>query len=105
MCVYDFFMVKYFELLASGRRAYSPRNSGDCCRRTNGVRELENTTLGGGPQARRCCAQGLAGRPSGSRSSTRWNRKKAAEMLGVSYKTLLKKIKETGIEPPSAACA
>ena len=23
----------------------------------------------------------------------------------VSYKTLLKKIKETGIEPPSAACA
>jgi two-component system response regulator AtoC len=32
----------------------------------------------------------------------RWNRKKAAEMLGVCYKTLLKKIKETGIEPPSA---
>jgi DNA-binding NtrC family response regulator len=28
-----------------------------------------------------------------------WNRRKAAEMLGVSYKTLLNKIKETGLEP------
>jgi len=30
----------------------------------------------------------------------RWNRRKAAQILGVSYKTLLNKIKETGIEPP-----
>jgi DNA-binding NtrC family response regulator len=29
-----------------------------------------------------------------------WNRRKAAQMLGVSYKTLLNKIKETGIERP-----
>ena len=35
----------------------------------------------------------------------RWNRKKAAERLGVSYKTFLNKLKETGIEPPSAARA
>jgi DNA-binding NtrC family response regulator len=27
-----------------------------------------------------------------------WNRRKAAEILGVSYKTLLNKIKETGLE-------
>ena len=27
----------------------------------------------------------------------RWNRRKAAQMLGVSYKTLLNKIKECGI--------
>jgi DNA-binding NtrC family response regulator len=30
----------------------------------------------------------------------RWNRRKAAQLLGVSYKTLLNKIKETGIERP-----
>jgi two-component system response regulator AtoC len=30
----------------------------------------------------------------------RWNRRKAAQLLGVSYKTLLNKIKETGIEQP-----
>ncbi|OFW15165.1 MAG: hypothetical protein A3H29_02245 [Acidobacteria bacterium RIFCSPLOWO2_02_FULL_67_21] len=30
----------------------------------------------------------------------RWNRRKAAQMLGVSYKTLLNKIKETGLEQP-----
>jgi DNA-binding NtrC family response regulator len=29
-----------------------------------------------------------------------WNRRKAALLLGVSYKTLLNKIKETGIERP-----
>jgi len=29
-----------------------------------------------------------------------WNRRKAAQILGVSYKTLLNKIKETGIERP-----
>ena len=29
-----------------------------------------------------------------------WNRRKAAIILGVSYKTLLNKIKETGIERP-----
>jgi DNA-binding NtrC family response regulator len=28
-----------------------------------------------------------------------WNRRKAAQRLGVSYKTLLNKIKETGIDP------
>jgi DNA-binding NtrC family response regulator len=30
---------------------------------------------------------------------TGWNRKQAAGMLGVSYKTLLAKIKETGLAP------
>jgi two-component system response regulator AtoC len=30
----------------------------------------------------------------------RWNRRQAAQMLGVCYKTLLNKIKEAGIEPP-----
>jgi two-component system response regulator AtoC len=30
----------------------------------------------------------------------RWNRRKAAQLLGVSYKTLLNKIKETGLEQP-----
>ncbi len=30
-----------------------------------------------------------------------WNRRKAAILLGVSYKTLLNKIKHTGLEPPS----
>ena len=29
-----------------------------------------------------------------------WNRRKAAVLLGVSYKTLLNKIKETGLERP-----
>jgi len=29
-----------------------------------------------------------------------WNRRKAAQLLGVSYKTLLNKIKETGLEHP-----
>ena len=29
-----------------------------------------------------------------------WNRRKAAQLLGVSYKTLLNKIKETGLEEP-----
>jgi len=30
---------------------------------------------------------------------TRWNRKQAARLLGVSYKTLLQKIRECGLEP------
>jgi DNA-binding NtrC family response regulator len=30
---------------------------------------------------------------------TQWNRKRAARMLGVSYKTLLQKIRECGLEP------
>jgi DNA-binding NtrC family response regulator len=30
----------------------------------------------------------------------RWNRRKAAQLLGVSYKTLLNKIKQTGLEQP-----
>ena len=30
---------------------------------------------------------------------TSWNRKRAARLLGVSYKTLLQKIRETGLEP------
>ena len=29
---------------------------------------------------------------------TRWNRKQAAKLLNVSYKTLLQKIRETGLE-------
>jgi DNA-binding NtrC family response regulator len=29
---------------------------------------------------------------------TQWNRKQAARMLGVSYKTLLQKIRECGLE-------
>ena len=29
---------------------------------------------------------------------TQWNRKQAAKMLGVSYKTLLQKIRDCGIE-------
>jgi two-component system response regulator AtoC len=32
-----------------------------------------------------------------------WNRRKAAQMLGVSYKTLLNKIKETGLNAPEQA--
>jgi two-component system, NtrC family, response regulator AtoC len=34
-----------------------------------------------------------------------WNRRKAAKMLGVSYKTLLNKIKETGVQPVHAGSA
>jgi DNA-binding NtrC family response regulator len=30
---------------------------------------------------------------------SRWNRKRAAEMLGISYRALLYKIKEAGIPP------
>ena len=30
----------------------------------------------------------------------RWNRRKAAQLLDVSYKTLLNKIKQTGLEQP-----
>jgi DNA-binding NtrC family response regulator len=30
---------------------------------------------------------------------THWNRKQAARLLGVSYKTLLQKIRECGLEP------
>jgi len=33
----------------------------------------------------------------------RWNRTKAAQMLGVSYKTLLSKMKECGISAPAGA--
>jgi len=29
---------------------------------------------------------------------TQWNRKRAARLLGVSYKTLLQKIRECGLE-------
>ena len=32
---------------------------------------------------------------------TRWNRKEAAEMLGISYKALLYKIKENGLDRAS----
>ena len=32
---------------------------------------------------------------------TRWNRKEAAEMLGISYKALLYKIKENGLDKAS----
>jgi DNA-binding NtrC family response regulator len=32
-------------------------------------------------------------------SRTHWNRKQAARLLGVSYKTLLQKIRECGLEP------
>ena len=32
---------------------------------------------------------------------TRWNRKEAAEILGVSYKALLYKIKESGLDKAS----
>jgi DNA-binding NtrC family response regulator len=31
----------------------------------------------------------------------RWNRRKAAQLLGVSYKTLLNKMKECGISAPN----
>jgi DNA-binding NtrC family response regulator len=31
----------------------------------------------------------------------RWNRRKAAQQLGVSYKTLLNKMKECGISAPT----
>jgi len=34
---------------------------------------------------------------------TRWNRKRAAEMLGISYRALLYKIKEAGIPPKKCA--
>jgi two-component system response regulator AtoC len=30
---------------------------------------------------------------------TRWNRKQAAKLLNVSYKTLLQKIRDCGLEP------
>jgi two-component system response regulator AtoC len=32
---------------------------------------------------------------------TRWNRKEAAEILGISYKALLYKIKENGLDKAS----
>jgi two-component system response regulator AtoC len=32
---------------------------------------------------------------------TRWNRKETAEMLGISYKALLYKIKENGLDKAS----
>ena len=32
---------------------------------------------------------------------THWNRKEAAEMLGISYKALLYKIKENGLDKAS----
>jgi two-component system response regulator AtoC len=35
--------------------------------------------------------------------STNWNRKKAAGLLNISYKSLLNKIKECGIEKTSAS--
>jgi len=34
---------------------------------------------------------------------TRWNRKQAAEILGISYKALLYKIKDMGLKQDSAA--
>jgi two-component system response regulator AtoC len=38
-----------------------------------------------------------------SLKQTRWNRKRAAEMLGISYRALLYKIKEAGIPPKKGA--
>jgi two-component system response regulator AtoC len=37
---------------------------------------------------------------AGALKQVRWNRRKAAQLLGVSYKTLLNKIKQTGLEQP-----
>jgi two-component system response regulator AtoC len=37
---------------------------------------------------------------AGTLKQVHWNRRKAAQLLGVSYKTLLNKIKETGLERP-----
>ena len=37
-------------------------------------------------------------------SSTRWNRRQAARTLGVSYKTLLNKMKACGLTAPAAPC-
>ena len=34
---------------------------------------------------------------------TGWNRSKATKILNISYKTLLYKIKDLGIEPPAGA--
>jgi len=34
-------------------------------------------------------------------TKTRWNRKEAAEILGISYKALLYKIKENGLDKAS----
>ena len=55
----------------------------------------------------RCCSTGVPGALTAERAvisdtlkQVHWNRRKAAVLLGVSYKTLLNKIKETGIERP-----
>jgi len=37
-------------------------------------------------------------------SSTRWNRRQAARTLGVSYKTLLNKMKACGLTTPATPC-
>ena len=37
---------------------------------------------------------------AGALTQVHWNRRKAAQLLGVSYKTLLNKIKQTGLEQP-----
>jgi DNA-binding NtrC family response regulator len=37
---------------------------------------------------------------AGALKRVHWNRRKAAQLLGVSYKTLLNKIKQTGLEQP-----
>ena len=89
------------------RRAAGARRAGAA--RSASAARAARRARGRRPASCRCARSAVAprSRPSARRSTAcsttpSWNRKQAARLLGVSYKTLLQKIRECGLEPDPA---
>jgi two-component system response regulator AtoC len=95
----DFFIAKY-----SGRYSRPARLRSPAVRRLfqaydwpGNIRELENMIKHIARDASRVAERVAI---LDTLRQVRWNRRQAAQILGVCYKTLLNKIKEAGIERP-----